>query len=342
MINISKETHPDLYSDYKKCVQFCKEIEHVDNKKKVNFHILWKEGLPFGRKQAISVKSFLATQNIDNKSLTLWSNKDLSRNKYLKSLIPYINLKYWNPLNEAIGTPLENQIDLLSLEDNQCWVDGDIFRALCLYKYGGVYCDADIVFLRDFGPLLEQEFAYTWGLEENSISGGIIHMHKEGKLATDVIFHIISQDNIRDLDKAELLIHIDRPSLRNMLRENNFWIEIQKDVVQQSLDMINGKNSAEWSNGIYYSIKNNNPDWTIFPCGFFNTEWQIPEEEMEKDKELRKFVTYPFKKTKYSNELYDGVFAWHWHSNWKARISKGSKWQILEELTEKKFKEKFI
>lgn len=36
------------------------------------------------------------------------------------------------------------------------------------------------------------------------------------------------------------------------------------------------------------------------------------------------------KKTKYSNQLYDGVFSWHWHNNWNTPIEIGSKWQIIE------------
>lgn len=46
------------------------------------------------------------------------------------------------------------------------------------------------------------------------------------------------------------------------------------------------------------------------------------------------------KKTKYSNQLYDGVFSWHWHNNWNTPIEIGSKWQIIENKFDNLLKKK--
>ncbi len=298
MIDISIETHAELYLDHNRCVEFCKNIPATTYDEHVDFHMLWKVGRPFGRKQIVPVKSFLTTQNLDKCTLNLWSNIDLSDNEYLKPFLPYIKLRTWNAVEEAKGTPLEGDIGKLSLSDSQCWVDGDLFRALCLYKYGGIYHDTDVFFLKDFAPLLNQEFMYTWGLETAFISGGMIRIFKGSKLSVDILREI-SQINPR-------------------------------------------QNSADWSGyKVYPKVRQYNEDWTIFPCGFFNTEWQISNEEVGDNAEYRRFISFPFQKTDYANELYDGVFSWHWHSQWDAEVEEGSKWQILEDKVNRAVEKKY-
>lgn len=38
----------------------------------------------------------------------------------------------------------------------------DAFRLLITYKYGGLYFDLDVLFLKDFSDLLENSFCYQW------------------------------------------------------------------------------------------------------------------------------------------------------------------------------------
>ena len=35
-------------------------------------------------------------------------------------------------------------------------------RLVLLHNYGGVYFDADVLLLRDFAPILGQQFLYKW------------------------------------------------------------------------------------------------------------------------------------------------------------------------------------
>jgi len=93
-----------------------------------------------------------------------------------------IIFRTWDPVEEAKGTVLESMTTLNS-SDSRCWIDGDLFRLLCLHKYGGVYIDMDIVLLRDFAPLLQQEFMYKWGTEKNMINGAVMHLQKNSKLS---------------------------------------------------------------------------------------------------------------------------------------------------------------
>ena len=188
MIKISEETHRDLYyMPIGKCLDFCKQIEPVKLKDKTKFHAYWFIGSEFGRKQTMVIKSFLKTQNLETSEFVLWSNQDITNNEYLKPLLPFITFKIYDPVVESAGTIIEGRMDILKPNDDRNWAGGDLFRILALHKYGGVYTDMDIVYLRDFSPLLSQEFMYKWGVEDGMINGAVMHMNNHGKLSNDLL-----------------------------------------------------------------------------------------------------------------------------------------------------------
>lgn len=300
MLKISEETHKDLYYNVDRCIEFCKKIDNIEYKDHTDYHIFWNVGLPFERKQLLPIKSYICTQNLNNTTLNVWCNIDLSTNVFIKPFLPYIKLRIWDPIKESQGTPLEGYNGVTS-NDNLNWAAGDLFRILVLYKYGGLYVDFDVAFLRDFAPLLDQEFMYKWSFQKEMINGAVMRMFKDSKLGLDLL--------------NQMIIYPPRPGTTN------------------------------WSTDLYQRVRSFNKEWVIFPCGFFNTEWQIflskEEKSDTKNAELIKFITYPFKKTDISNTLYDGVFSWHWHNNWNEAIEIGSKWQILEERFDKKIKKNY-
>jgi hypothetical protein len=118
----------------------------------------------------------------------------------------------------------------------------------------------------------------------------------------------------------------------------------ESDLSKFLLEMLSNKNpnkkSTCWGSFLltkaYYSnmIK-------VLPAAFFNTEWQYTDEQLNRDEELKNFVFYPFKKTKYSNEFYDGVFSWHWHNQWDVPVEEGSKFDLLNKMINKKYEEMF-
>jgi len=235
MINISENTHPELYSKpIEVCLEFLKEIKPESIKEKVKFHTYWFTGKDFGKKQTMVIKSYLVTQNLDNTEFILWSNIDIRDNEYLKPLLPYITFKIYNPFLESKGTPIENRHDIFALNDKKNWAGGDLFRILALHNYGGIYVDMDMVFLRDFSPLFNQEFMYKWGCkdewDENGINGACMGMFKNSKL-TNMLITILAQ-----------------------------------------LPLV--PESTYWSNDLYKITRQYNQDWTVFPSAFFNSEWQ--------------------------------------------------------------------
>lgn len=158
---ISFETHRYLYTQegvYRSLI-FAQNLP-VAATEPTTFHFYWRVPRDFTRKQVLPLKSAIVTQR-PGTEICLWSNVDLSRHPLVIPLLPYITLRRWDWQQEAVGTPVEALSGLT--DDSLCYLGGDLFRLLCLYKYGGVYCDMDVVLLRDFSPLLLWQFMYQWG-----------------------------------------------------------------------------------------------------------------------------------------------------------------------------------
>ena len=164
MIDISLDTHYDLYRDYKKGLEFLSNIKDENYSypdEIVNFHVYTEIKTP---KELMVIKSYLATQNLEKTRLIVWSDYSIEYNPLILPFKKYIDLRVYDPYEEAKGTPLEGHW-FLGLKDPKYYLQSDLARLLFLWKYGGVWADMDIVFLRDFKPLLDQEYMYMWGSE---------------------------------------------------------------------------------------------------------------------------------------------------------------------------------
>jgi len=161
-----------LYTDNNYAVNRLREgidlgVEGFDYRalnEKITCHCYWYGNVD--RKQAFSIKSFLCTQNMRKCKIILWIDTKAGfdnyyDNTYIAPLLPLIEVRYYDPVKEIQGTPWQDQITLV---DEQCDLPkrSDAFRYLILYKYGGLYFDLDVMFLKDFSDLLNIEFCYTW------------------------------------------------------------------------------------------------------------------------------------------------------------------------------------
>lgn len=175
MIDISYGTHPALYHDYEACLEFLRNIKDdgVRPSDPTLFHVYSDMKSP---KEALCIKSYLATQDLEHTKLILWSDVDLSNNKLIAPFRHLIELRVYDPVEESKGTVMEGKTQFLNAKDEKHYLQSDLMRILVCYKYGGVFIDMDIVLLRDFGPLLGQEYMYMWGSETD--------FKKEGACAT--------------------------------------------------------------------------------------------------------------------------------------------------------------
>lgn len=139
---------------------------YITPDQRTQYHTYWRADLaPFGPRQDWMLKSFFATQNTQHSRLILWSNGDLSPNKFIQNYLhtypDSFILRVVDKAQLARGTLLEKSVHLQA-EDSKAWVDGDLVRLLVLWAYGGVWVDMDTLLTRDLDPLLEHEFVTQW------------------------------------------------------------------------------------------------------------------------------------------------------------------------------------
>jgi Glycosyltransferase sugar-binding region containing DXD motif len=145
----------------------------------------------FSWKQAFAIKSFLATQDLDNSELWLWLDAesgytDYQKNPYLQPLLPFLHVKRFDPEVEARNTPLELRSDLYQSVSPAA--RSDFFRFVVLYNYGGFYADMDTMFLRSMNTLLHKEhfygeFCYRWSAHTTYGSSAILRLRQRSETA---------------------------------------------------------------------------------------------------------------------------------------------------------------
>jgi hypothetical protein len=224
----------DLYrsdrNSYLKSLIYAKTLEEKETP--MVFHCFWKVPREFGRKQLAVLKSIIV--NHKNAEINLWSNVDLRDNKFFKEVSPYINFKIWDLLEETKNTLLEGKINIEEIQDDLCYLEGDLFRLLILHKYGGFYIDMDVLVLRNLSPLSNLEFLYQWGtsgfnsFEPNiTMNGAIMKLDKESDLSSELLKYLLTSPK--------------------------------------------NKNTNIWGNHLYSRVCEN--DLTILPGIWFDSEW---------------------------------------------------------------------
>jgi len=145
---------------------------HTDD---IIFHWYWSG--PISELHLFSLKSLLLTQTPPY-SLRIWCPPEqlTERLHALADLarLNVVDIQPFDPRGEAQGTPYDGLTELL--EPDTVVLRGDEFRAIALFKYGGVYVDPDVLMLKDLRPLLSVEFCYAWALEPYANSA-VLRLH---------------------------------------------------------------------------------------------------------------------------------------------------------------------
>lgn len=181
-----------MYTNVEMTLAFLRSLPDVDTAggQPITFHMYWKQVRPFGRKQLLPIKSWIATQPLDHFKLYLWSDQDLSGHELLQPWRDHINFRVYDPIAEAKDTLLEG-FHALASDDARVWVGGDLFRALILHKHGGVYVDMDSVYMRDFSLLFGDEFLYKWSWQPDMISSAVMYLRQRSPLSEELLRGIL-------------------------------------------------------------------------------------------------------------------------------------------------------
>jgi hypothetical protein len=234
LINHDESLYRPSKIDFLKSLDFSKKLPE-NSEEDIVFHCFWRVPREFGRKQVAVIKSIIVNHG-KNTKINLWSNVDLSTNEYVKEVLPFINLKIWNLELEIKDTVLEDCpfMTTETVNDSNCYLEGDVFRLLVLHKYGGFYIDMDVLVLRNFSPLNKYEFLYQWGTSgfnsnepQITMNGAVMRLEKDSPLSME-------------------------------------FLEIIKNTQPN-------KNSVNWGNQMYSKISKNNV--LVLPGVWFNSEW---------------------------------------------------------------------
>jgi len=196
MIDINIENNPNLYFDYREGLELLRGIKDDDYEypeEVTNFHVYSEIRNP---KELECIKSYFATQNLEKTKLILWSDYDVSNQDNLKDFKDKIDFRIYDPIKESKGTLLEGKVERLLAKDEKYYLQSDLLRLLALHKYGGIWIDMDVLLLRDFKPILDQEYLYQWGGDINFGRDGccatVISLKKESELSTMLLQEILN------------------------------------------------------------------------------------------------------------------------------------------------------
>lgn len=311
MIDISYEKNPELYFDYKKGLEFLSLIKDEDYEypeEITNFHVYTEAK---DEKELESIRSYLATQNLEKTKLIVWSNYDISKQENMQPYKDHLDLRVYDDVELAKGTPLEDNKKYLNVyDDERHWMSSGVMRFLVLYKFGGIYMDMDMILLRDFKPILDQSFAYQWG----------------------------SSVDFAKKKRWEADCHGPCAAMMGSVRGDSY---IENCMNQLLITEIRPRTTCFDEDMLGY-VYDKNP-FTVFPTTFFNTEWLVSKT----DPEFRKVLESPAGFSKIQTEkdfLFLDAFAWHWHHS-SAKdliIESGSKFDLLHKRNDLILKEKGI
>lgn len=103
-------------------------------------------------------------------------------------------------------------------------------------------------------------------------------------------------------------------------KRSELSLELLRGIIQLAPG---GTNWGCQNNMRAYAVK----PFRVFPCAFFNPEWQI---KLTPDEKLMPNFLEPFKMNAWTTHDYLGSFVWHWHNRWEETIEPGCKFERLE------------
>lgn len=190
-MNVDIHKTPDLFHDFEKSLEFLRKLPTEIDKYPESltyFHVYTEVR---NEKELVAIESFLATQNLEKCKLIVWSDYDISNNQLIAPYKKFLDLRVYDPIKEASSTPLQGHTQLLAAKDSKYYLQSDLLRIMALYKYGGVWFDMDVLLLRDFLPILDQEYMYMWGSETDFKNQGacatVLSLKPQSEFASDMI-----------------------------------------------------------------------------------------------------------------------------------------------------------
>jgi hypothetical protein len=163
-------------------------------------HLYWYGNVSL--KQAFTVKSFLATQDLDSTELWLWLDGErgyagYEKNPLLRPLLPYVQVRRFDAKIEIADTPVERSPQLY--EGVNPTLRSNLFRHVFLFKYGGIYADMDTMFLQDIRglPTGAEEFCYRWSAHKPYGNSAFLRLRQYSETARALLVRCAEKGSCR-------------------------------------------------------------------------------------------------------------------------------------------------
>ena len=146
---------------------------------KLLHHTFWRLNENKGhhlRVLILQILSFLATQDLETVIFIIWiqNNFTLNTENTIKNRFSsyfdkrIIQLRILNLTDLcSVGLYKKYYDECLSSNNKNSIAFSDFIRFLVLYKYGGIYTDGDVFYLRDMRPFWNKNFVHRWSFTEN-------------------------------------------------------------------------------------------------------------------------------------------------------------------------------
>lgn len=191
-----------LYTDTDRCLAWLEEssFDAVDPPYE-ECHVYVHGSI--GPKQTLVLKSFLATQDCDRLGLTLWIDRDDGYAGHMSSaalvpLLSHLRVRPYDPVEQSRGTPLEDRLDLYA--GSEPTARSNFARLTILHNEGGIYVDADTVFLRDLhelpsGIFQSDEFCSQWSSHIRSGNNAFLRLRRGSATAVALMNRAVAESS---------------------------------------------------------------------------------------------------------------------------------------------------
>lgn len=289
-----------LYSDTEYCLQFLRTLDDRSTgplNPAARCHMFWYGA--FSRKPALAVKSFLATQDLRHCELWLWLEAESAyvehkSNPFLHPLLGHLRIKRFDPEAEALGTPLAGRHDLYYGGESNS--RSNFARLVVLYHYGGVYVDADTLFLRDLSPLVHtpgyrDEFCYHWSSHMPYGNNAVLRLRRHGETAFALQTRGLARGRLKSKD---ILTFSSNEDLDLLILPSVFFDPLWPHADQQD--------------------RYRHAPFHRFADFFRPFSWRF-----RRRRDIRSY-----------RDFFPGAFAYHWHNCWNAPEVTNSYFGVFE------------
>mmetsp|Transcript_2579 Transcript_2579/g.4680 ORF Transcript_2579/g.4680 Transcript_2579/m.4680 type:complete len:787 (+) Transcript_2579:69-2429(+) len=159
------------------------------------------------RKLRLGILSFLATQDALKLKLHIWTDMDRDNAVLQEILGPInshpemldaINITKFDPWFEFAKVPPSIARDRLHERYEQDAVPmlrPDLYRAVILYNYGGLWMDADTMLMQDVVPLMGEDWAYIARGKQGAVEGALLSSSKPfSHFANEYLMNMIMKE----------------------------------------------------------------------------------------------------------------------------------------------------